>query len=66
MIKIEALTLEEAYANAASSLNCSVTELNIEVIQYPKSGLMGLFRKKAIIVATKKEKMDIKSQFSTL
>jgi len=54
MIKIEAITLEQAYSDAASELGCSVTELNIEVVQYPSSGLLGLFRKKAIIVATKK------------
>ncbi len=54
MIKIEAITLEKAYSDAASELGCSVTELNIEVVQYPSSGLLGLFRKKAIIVATKK------------
>lgn len=51
MIKIEALTLEDAYKNAASTLECSVTELKIEVVQYPTKGLLGLFRKSAIIVA---------------
>ena len=53
MIKIEAITLEEAYKNAASSLECSVTELRIEVIQSPSSGFLGMFKKSAIIVATK-------------
>ncbi len=53
MIKIEALTLEEAYSDAASQLQCSVTEIVVEVVQYPSSGFLGLFRKKAIIVATK-------------
>ncbi|MBU0720759.1 Jag N-terminal domain-containing protein [bacterium] len=53
MIKIESTTLEEAYKNAASSLECSVTELKIEVIQYPSKGVLGLFKKTAIIVATK-------------
>jgi len=52
MIKIEAQTLEEAYQNAASSLECSVTELAIEVVQHPKPGVLGLFKKNAIIVAT--------------
>ncbi len=54
MIKVEAVTLEEAYSNAAAELDCSVTELVTEVVQYPSSGILGLFRKKAIIVATKK------------
>lgn len=56
MIKIEALTLEQAYKDAALKLECSVTELAIEVVQHPKSGILGLFKKSAIIVAT----VDIK------
>ena len=52
MIKIEAETLEEAYENASSSLKCSVTELMIEVVQHPSSGFLGIFKKRAIIVAT--------------
>ena len=51
MIKIEADTLEEAYANAAASLKCSVTELKSEVVQHPKKGYLGVFKKTAIIVA---------------
>ena len=54
MIRIEAITLEDAYKDAASSLQCSVTELAVEVVQHPKSGFLGLFKKKAIIVATVK------------
>jgi len=53
MIKIESTTLEEAYTNAAASLKCSVTQLKIEVIQFPSKGMFGLFKKNAIIVATK-------------
>ncbi|NPA66838.1 MAG: protein jag, partial [Epsilonproteobacteria bacterium] len=52
MIKIEAITLEDAYSQAAKQLDCSVTELTVEVVQYPSSGILGLFRKKAIIVAS--------------
>ncbi len=57
MIKIEASTLEQAYQDAALKLECSVTELAIEVVQHPKSGILGLFKKKAIIVATVDSKM---------
>lgn len=53
MIKIEALTLEEAYSQAATKLECSVTQLKIEVVQVPSKGLLGLFKKSAIIVAVK-------------
>ncbi|MDD2789926.1 MAG: Jag N-terminal domain-containing protein [Sulfurimonas sp.] len=52
MIKIEASTLEEAFKNAASTLECSVTELKVEVVQYPSKGMFGLFKKNAVIVAT--------------
>jgi spoIIIJ-associated protein len=51
MIKIEALTLEEAYSEAAVKLECSITQLKIEVVQVPSKGLLGLFKKPAIIVA---------------
>jgi spoIIIJ-associated protein len=48
-VRIEAKTLEEAYLKASEIFNCSVTELNIEIIQYPSKGLFGLFSKPAII-----------------
>ncbi len=51
MKKIEAPTLADAYEQAASELNCSITELEYEVIQHPSNGVMGLFKKPAIIVA---------------
>ena len=55
MVKIESATLEDAYKKASSTLGCSVTELIVEVVQAPSSGLFGLFKKNAIIVAAKKE-----------
>jgi spoIIIJ-associated protein len=58
MVKIEAETLEGAYSLAAEKLSCSITQLNIEVIQIPKSGFMGLFKKQAIIVATSNAVQD--------
>ena len=54
MKKIEAETLEEAYSKAAKELACSVTEINYEIIQHPTPGVMGLFKKNAIIIAVKK------------
>ncbi|MEA1983114.1 MAG: Jag N-terminal domain-containing protein [Campylobacterota bacterium] len=51
MMKIEAITLEEAYQDAASALKCSITELKIEVVQVPSKGIFGFFKKSAIIVA---------------
>ena len=52
MIKIESESLESAYAEAAARLECSVTELHIEIVQHPKSGFLSFFKKTAIIVAT--------------
>ena len=54
MKRIEADTLEDAYSKAAQALACSVTEINYEIVQYPTSGVMGLFKKTAIIIAVKK------------
>jgi spoIIIJ-associated protein len=54
MIRIESITLEQAYKDAASALECSAADLIIEVIQAPSSGFLGLFKKNAIIVAAKK------------
>ncbi len=64
MIKIEAVTLEGAFKDAAAALDCSVTQLAVEIVQAPSSGFLGFFKKKAIIVATIKnelpnEKKDI-------
>ena len=54
MKRIEAETLEEAYSRAAKELACSVTEINYEIVQHPSVGMMGLFKKPAIIIAVKK------------
>jgi spoIIIJ-associated protein len=51
MKKIEAATLEEAYQEAAKALDCSISELETEVIQHPSKGVMGFSKKNAIIVA---------------
>ncbi|MSN96113.1 hypothetical protein F1B92_02700 [Campylobacter sp. FMV-PI01] len=48
-MKIIAKTLEEAYLKASRELNRSVVELNIKVIQNPKNGFLGFFKKDAII-----------------
>ncbi|MDD3591657.1 MAG: Jag N-terminal domain-containing protein [Sulfurovum sp.] len=52
MKKIKAPTLEAAYELAAKELGCSITDLKYEVIQHPSSGIFGLFKKEAIIVAS--------------
>jgi len=61
MKRVEAETLEEAYRKAAKELNCSVTEINYEIVQHPTTGMMGLFKKTAIIIAVKKVTTEIGS-----
>lgn len=64
-MKIEAKNLELAYKQAAEKLNCSITELDIKVIQHPSGGLFGLFSKNAIIevkVEGEKEKFEKKQK----
>jgi spoIIIJ-associated protein len=56
MGKFEATTLEEAYNKACKEYGCSILELDIEVIQAPSSGILGLFKKSAIIEAHPKSK----------
>ncbi|MDR1285343.1 MAG: Jag N-terminal domain-containing protein [Campylobacteraceae bacterium] len=53
MIQVIADTLEEAYSKAARELSCSVTELELNVIQYPKKGFLGIGKKNAIVEAKK-------------
>ncbi|HFU77844.1 MAG TPA: protein jag [Epsilonproteobacteria bacterium] len=55
MTKVEAPTLEEAYAKASKVLECSISELQCEVVQHPTKGILGFLKKNAIIVATCKK-----------
>lgn len=51
MKKIEAKSLEGAYEAASRHFACSITELEIVVVQHPKRGFLGLMGQDAIIVA---------------
>ncbi len=51
---IESNTMEEAYLEASKKLNCSIVELDIEIVQHPSNGILGMFKKKAIISISKK------------
>jgi spoIIIJ-associated protein len=51
MKKFEANCLEGVYELAASELNCSITDLEIELIQQPSKGFLGFGKKNAIIQA---------------
>lgn len=49
MKKFEANCLEKVYELATAEFNCSITELEIEVIQQPSKGFLGFGKKNAII-----------------
>ncbi len=54
--KIEAKTIDEAYQKATKEFDCSIVELDIAILQHPSAGLLGMFKKNAIISVTKKDK----------
>ena len=72
-MRVEAKTLEEAYEKAADILNCSVSDLKAEIIQYPSKGFFGFFSRPAIIEVeeqlninkvSEKIKKDLQNLFS--
>jgi len=66
MKKVEAPTLEEAYEKAATQLACSITDLEYEIVQYPSKGILGFLKKKAIIVATCKNRAKDEEELDSL
>jgi len=57
MIKIECSSLEEVYQEACQRLECSITDIHIDIVQYPRN-IFGIIKKKAIVIACKKEYTD--------
>jgi len=51
MKKFEATCLEEVYELATAEFKCSITDLEIEIIQQPSKGFLGFGKKSAIIQA---------------
>lgn len=67
MKKIEAVTLEDALIIAGKEFNCSVVDLEYEIIQNPSSGFLGFGKKPAIICVQKKiEKLKIPAKAESL
>ena len=62
MRKVEAPTLEEAYEKASQLLECSISDLESEVVQHPSKGILGLFKKNAVIVAACKHPAQKEAQ----
>jgi len=59
MKKVEAPTLEAAYAEASKVLECSISELQCEVVQHPSKGILGFLKRNAIIIVTCKKSMKV-------
>ena len=55
MKKFESNCLEKVYELATAEFNCSITELEIEVIQQPSKGFLGFGKKNAIIEVSFKD-----------
>lgn len=56
MKKFEAKSLEEVYELATAEFDCSITDLEIDIVQQPSNGFLGFGRKNAIINATLKRR----------
>lgn len=55
-MRIEAKDLQSALTQASIALECSVIELEYEILQQPKAGFLGIGRKNAIIEACSKKR----------
>ena len=58
MQQFEAKSLEEVYELATNEFNCSITELDIDIIQQPSKGFLGFGKKNAIVSCNFKRKQD--------
>ena len=56
MKKFEAKSLEEVYELASAEFDCSITELEIDILQQPSKGFLGFGKKTAIVSASLKRK----------
>ncbi len=59
MIRVSASSLEEAYTKVAKELNASIIDIEIEILQNPSSGFLGMFSKPAIIKAELKDISEV-------
>lgn len=62
MIQFEADCLEKVYELAKKEFNCSITELEIEILQQPKKGFLGFGKKTAIIKVCYKDNCAVFEQ----
>ena len=57
MIKITCDNLEEVYQEASKKLDCSVTQIQFDIVQYPRN-IFGIIKRKAIVIAYKKDSQN--------
>ncbi|QDF29720.1 Jag N-terminal domain-containing protein [Halarcobacter anaerophilus] len=55
MKQFEGKSLEEVYELASNEFGCSITELDIDIIQQPAKGFLGIGKKSAVIEAIPKK-----------
>ncbi|CAM3960367.1 hypothetical protein CAHE111092_00120 [Campylobacter hepaticus] len=60
-MRIQAVDLQSALTEASMNLECSVMDLEYEILQHPRKGFLGLGRKKAIIEANVKKRTTKKT-----
>jgi len=57
MKQFEAKSLEEVYELASNEFNCSITELEIDIVQQPSNGFLGFGKKNAIATCELKQQV---------
>lgn len=60
-MKIEARDLQSALTEASRVLECSVMDLEYQILQHPKNGFLGFGRKNAVIEVSSKKKFSKKN-----
>ena len=64
MKTIQAKNLEEAYKKAGEAFGCEVIDLDIKVIQYPSSGILGFLSKDAILEVKRTEQEPLSTEIN--
>lgn len=65
-MKIEAQDLTQAFILAAKEKDCSILDLDYEIIQSPQKGFLGFFAKNAIVDFKKNKQKKQISQYASL
>lgn len=66
MKQFEGKNLEEVYELASNEFCCSITELDIEIVQQASKGFLGIGKKNAIITAIPKKEEEITEELKSI